>query len=134
MHNNQQLPWKVRTCTYLSMVRIERSLVRNVQKQNSIPSYPFSLQIIFVEREERETTHKIGWNTAKITIQIQNHWKRNGDDFISFVHPLYSRLCLNPYLSVDTQNHGFSWSMGSKRGGLNGPQNVLKLELLIKTF
>ena len=28
----------------------------------------------------------------------------------------YSRLCLNPCPLVDTQSHGFSWSMGSKRG------------------
>jgi len=28
----------------------------------------------------------------------------------------YSRLCPNSYPSVDTQSHGFSQSMGSKRG------------------
>ena len=32
------------------------------------------------------------------------------------VAALYSRLCPNPYPSVDTESHGFSQGMGSRRG------------------
>ena len=37
----------------------------------------------------------------------------------------YSRLCHNPYPSVEAQNHGLSQSMGSKRESIQPPTQAL---------
>ena len=51
--------------------------------------------------------NSFAWHDIMIAALSANHWRW-----------LYSRLCLNPYLSVDTKKYGLSQSMGFGRACL----------------